>query len=440
MLPVPTASAIVDTVSTIYVSKSESGWQLRMILPRDLETSMENEFSAKEPFLGYLYQSQYALLLLLRSEDPQVRLSIESLDDVVFEKDDDSHELLQTKHHIRSKALLTNGSKDLWKSLRVWSTAISTNAVSLDDTAFVLVTTGTAPDGSAASKLCGENKAGRNADAALVALRQFAKSSTDQENQSAYSAFLSLSPEAQKALLDRVYILDASPPIIDVQELIRNRIRLCTRPEFLDSVCDQLQGWWLKRVIAHLSGDVSAGITYGELQAKINDIQEQYHQDNLPIHFSDVSVPEENELGEHERVFIEQLRLICVTQPRIHQAISDYYKAYQQRSKWIREELLYVDELEQYEHKLVDEWKRQYYSMMEYLGDSPDEKDACQKGRALFNWVDQSAEFPIRPRCTEPYVMRGSYHILANQLSVGWHPDFRNRLYKLLSSAVGVAR
>ena len=46
--------------------------------------------------------------------------------------------------------------------------------------------------------------------------------------------------------------------------------------------------------------------------------------------------------------------------------------------------------------------------------------------------IELKQEILIRPLCGEPFVMKGSYQILANSLKVGWHKDFINRLSYLL--------
>jgi hypothetical protein len=38
---------------------------------------------------------------------------------------------------------------------------------------------------------------------------------------------------------------------------------------------------------------------------------------------------------------------------------------------------------------------------------------------------------------TEPFVTRGSLHMLADEQHVGWHPEFRTRLAGLLVSRGG---
>ena len=48
----------------------------------------------------------------------------------------------------------------------------------------------------------------------------------------------------------------------------------------------------------------------------------------------------------------------------------------------------------------------------------------------------ESKDIRIRPKCQEAFIMRGSYHILANQLKIGWHVDFFERLKQLLNPEV----
>jgi hypothetical protein len=80
---------------------------------------------------------------------------------------------------------------------------------------------------------------------------------------------------------------------------------------------------------------------------------------------------------------------------------------------------------------LRDEWERRFEIMQENFTDTPTEEEIQKGGRELFNDIEQ-AKFYIRSRCTAEYIMRGSYHILADQLRVGWHVDFRNHLNHLL--------
>jgi hypothetical protein len=164
-------------------------------------------------------------------------------------------------------------------------------------------------------------------------------------------------------------------------------------------------------------------------------IAESFREDSLPIDFLD-SLPDAIDPENDDRLFVQQLREITSTKRRIEKAIVDYYRAYEQRSRWLREELLLDSDLEEYEAKLVDEWER--YTLA--LGDEEeldrDDSSACKRfGLRVFNWMEIDADIPIRPQVSEGYVMRGSFHILAGKAEprVWWHPTFLDRLQSLLS-------
>ena len=122
-------------------------------------------------------------------------------------------------------------------------------------------------------------------------------------------------------------------------------------------------------------------------------------------------------------------------------AVRDYYRAFAQRSRWIREDLVLVGEFSKFEQKLVEEWELAFAAMEDKCGKDAAEETKERLARDLLEWAEQTApvKLPIRPRVTEPFVTRGSLHMLADKLRVGWHPDFRARLSALLETMVGVA-
>jgi hypothetical protein len=48
-------------------------------------------------------------------------------------------------------------------------------------------------------------------------------------------------------------------------------------------------------------------------------------------------------------------------------------------------------------------------------------------GRQVLS-VTEKLRIPIRPDVTEPFVVRGSFQMLADEAKVGWHPDYRDLL------------
>ncbi|WP_240042605.1 ABC-three component system protein [Pantoea agglomerans] len=141
------------------------------------------------------------------------------------------------------------------------------------------------------------------------------------------------------------------------------------------------------------------------------------------------------------RLFVVQLREIGVSSNRIRNAILDYYRAFEQRSSWARENLLVTGEMEDYEDRLVDEWSRYKDVVFEELDENSADEVLITAGKALYQWADLESgnihSLRIRERVTEPYVVRGGFHILANSRplpKIFWHPHFLNRVGQLLGA------
>jgi len=116
--------------------------------------SNPDRFSAADSALGYLYQCRVALVSALQRirAAEEFTVALETLDDVVFDKEGQAPELLQTKHHRTRSANLTDASPDLWKSLRIWNEGLAAGTIP-PGTSFYLITTSQAGDDSAAHRL-----------------------------------------------------------------------------------------------------------------------------------------------------------------------------------------------------------------------------------------------------------------------------------------------
>jgi hypothetical protein len=396
-----------------------------------------DQFSAANQALGYLYQIRYALWLLLEGVEEQ-EVALETLDDIVLENQGTYRELLQTKHH-STKASLTNTSPDLWKTIRVWSTHLLHKRVQIPPTTLSLVTTATAPSESIASKLRPTND--RACEEALQELNIIAKNSENKRLKEAFVAFTELSPEQQRDLVEAIYILDQSPMITDTADRIMDKIKAAVNREHRSALFERLEGWWFGKVVTQLRRGSVEPVSGFEVYDKLRAIADQFRPDALPIDFLDAK-PESIDPARDDRLFVLQLRIIDISNPRIEKAILDYYRAFHQRSRWAREELLDGGEAEQYEDRLVDEWDRFALALADEDQDKKAPETLLKKiGREIYRWMEQEADFRVRPNVTEPYVMRGSYHMLAdkNPPRVWWYPKFLERLEQILARRPKVA-
>lgn len=356
-------------------------------------------------------------------------VSLETLDDVVFETEGAVSELLQTKHHIAKTADLSDSSVDLWKSIRVWAEGLAKGSISTDSI-FFLITTAHTSAGTAARYL--KSGDSRDVQKAFERLNATAESSTNKENKKAYSSYRSLTTEQKKSLLSAATIIDGVPLIANLDEEFKKILYYAVEEKFLDSYLQRLEGWWLRRVVNHLTARGLGPILSEELQSETADLREQFKLDNLPID-EEILLASVDASGYENRTFVNQLRLIQIGNPRILLGIRNYFRAFEQRSRWIGEDLLLVGELGKYETRLFEEWEILFQQMIDKLGGGATDEAMKVAAQTLYEWVETGEHRSIRPGVTEAFIPRGTYHIMADNQRVGWHAEFLKRLKLLLA-------
>ena len=371
--------------------------------------------------------------LLLENDNSDCQISIEKFDDVAFSKDDIPIQLIQLKHHIQHQGNLADASTDMWRTIKVWLDAISETPDILDGTNFLIITTATAPIDSAAFLL--KKDSNRNPDTAYQKLKTVCFSSVNQAHQRYYDAFREAGEDTVKQLIRQIYIIDCASNIIDVEKDILKHIRYSCIPKHQKMIYERLEGWWFKKAIDALCCDTPVFVNQNQVRSFIVSVSQEYADDNLPIDILDIDDLQESNFSANEKIFHEQLKLICLGNHRMQLALRDYYRAFRQRASWVRNDLLYVNELGQYEQRLIDEWEHAFAAMEETLSETNNatEEEKAKEGRQLFSDIEKR-DIRIRPKCQEAFIMRGSYHILANQLKIGWHVDFFDRLKQLLNT------
>ncbi|KVM47481.1 hypothetical protein WJ58_27355 [Burkholderia ubonensis] len=400
-----------------------------------------DKFSAGEQGLGYIYQARLALLQLLQlSEDAAVFL--EKDDDLDFVDSDGSKSLASLKHKAAGDRL-TDLSTDFWKSVRIWLARYKRDGRSTSNLRFFLFTTATVSNSSFLKRFLPAQLNTDNEATTLAAQAEEAlgRSRSDLIEEIA-TAFNELTPTEKEDFLARILILDGSPRIEAIPETIKDMHMRSIRREHRNAVFERLEGWWNDAVIKQLTGSRDEGIFGYEVSDKLSALSEEYKLDNLPITFRGKGPAGEIDTENDPRTFVVQLREIGISSNRIRNAILDYYRAFEQRSEWARESLLVSGEIEDYEDRLVDEWCRYKDVVFEELDENSAEEMLLRAGKDLYTWADQQTgnyeSLRIRARVTEPYVTRGSFHILADaapEPRVYWHPRFLNRIGQLLEVA-----
>lgn len=397
-----------------------------------------DKFSAGEQGLGYIYQARLALLHLLQlPEDTAVFL--EKDDDLDFIDGVGGKSLASLKH----KAIgdrLTDLSTDFWKSVNIWLVRYKHDDRAASNLRFFLFTTGTVSADSFLARLLSDQPVASGESATLTELADAALAkSTSKLIAPIATAFNELSDTEKQDFLERILILDGSPRIGDIPATIRDKHMRSIRRDHREVVFERLEGWWTDAVIKQLTGARTEGIFGYEVSDKLSNFAEEYKADNLPITFRGKVPAGEIDTEADTRLFVAQLREIGISSNRIRSAILDYYRAFEQRSAWARENLLVSGEVEEYEDRLADEWSRYKDVAFEKVKEDSAEDVLREAGATVYNWAEfetgKIESLRIRARVTEPYVLRGSLHILADatpEPRVYWHPRFLDRLGNVL--------
>jgi hypothetical protein len=389
-------------------------------------TTPLSTYSAAGSMLGYLYQVRVALLWAARqSKLGDFLLSVETLDDVSFTNDADATVVLQTKHSINAQATLTDLSPELWKTLRVWMDGWVSGEMPQDATRF-LITTASIQTGTACAALvldAGE----RDIMKAAIMLKHAATTSTNTALRSTYDAYLALPSDSQQNLLNTIYVVGNEPNAANIESHLKEATYFVSI-QHSDLALQMLEGWWFKRVIHELLNG-GCGISRLEFESQISEIQESLKRDSLPIDDEiDSLMVALSELPEYaNRPFYKQVELVEAGSRRIRNAITSYLQAFRQRTAWMRDDLLFESDLRSYDHRLVEEWAILRDQICDELGEEPGEAELAKAGRAILKWAED-APLPIRSGVTAPWICRGSFHMLAEDLKIGWHPDFGSRL------------
>jgi hypothetical protein len=386
-------------------------------------TATVNRYSAAGSALGYIAQVQYGLLLMLRrmDDDSDVSLSLETLDDIVFERDVQTSavELWQTKHHLPS-ASLGDASTDLWKSLHNWITEDSGDLI-----VRVLMTTARASSNSAAYCLS-SNPTLRNTAQASKLLAKVADAAGNKANAKYYAAYLALSETRRLAILDTISIADGALQAAHIRSGLLSSLRKATTAARREPLVDRLWGWWAGRTLTHLTrvaNGIADSIHMAEVEAQLHMISQSLRDDNLPLDYGDTKEPTVEQAAADERVFVEQLRLISWHSRRIQQAILDHNRAFLQRSRWERDQLIHSSELITYDRRLIEEWRRHFLpTSAEETEQDLDDDAARTTAQAALLRLETSDLPEMRPGMASGYIPNGSLHLLADRLQVGWHP------------------
>lgn len=344
-------------------------------------------------------------------------MSIERLEDVALEYESGAADLEQLKHSLNTDKVYSDSDSAVWRTLGNWSRLYASGA-STTGLRLFLITNGELAENSAIS-LLGADREPADTDAALAGLLATARASTNVQTAKDRADFQALIPPVRKAMLTAATVIADAPSLAALGDEIEEAIGFVCTLEELPRFRNELEGWWFDRVMTQWTKGLGATIQLLDLDARISFLRERYKESTLTI-----DVEEQDALEPLDgRMFVRQVKALDVGPARIRNVQRDFLKCGAQRSKWIREFKVDPEELNAYDRALTDRWERKSAILRDELPQSADGGAKCMWGRSLLGWAEEQ-EVPIKTARAQ-FLTSGSYHALADELKVGWHPDFK---------------
>ncbi|NOW07777.1 ABC-three component system protein [Clostridium beijerinckii] len=405
--------------------------------------------AAIETNLGFYYQGLYSILVLLNSKSDESNIILETYDDIYLD-DGDKKNLYQIKHRSKNIKKLSIKSDDLWKTLLIWS-----KTENKEKSKFILVTCDYIEKGCILEEF---TKSVRNIEELKKQLFEEAnrvicerqeyendiclgkqkvqKYPPHEKKIKGCQAFIKMKTNDIDKILNNIYIMHSSFKIYDFEGQLETKFSDLILKETRKKLVEKLVEWWSYRTVKSMMNEELKMISKSEVQRKIWDLVYSINEERFPI-INVNAKPSKEEIEQHKEkssIMIKQIELVNGGEVRTHKALINNWKARKLRDEWIDEDISYANELDEYDMSLIDTWSYNF-ELLKEKDLSEDEK--IRDGLELYEWSLKEAKDEIdvnNEKLKTNFLVHGTYQILSNDLKVGWHVDYQEKLKGDVSS------
>lgn len=392
-------------------------------MSRNAPTAKRPRKSSSVPGQALGYSLQFTrMAAMLFEAGPGSLVSFEVFEDV----GEDSREGIRTFE--QSKSALTynplgDHSVDLWKTMANWVDAIKNEPRSPDKIRFKIYVsrpaTGNLADKFHAAKSVAEAKA------ALREAKEILRGGKSKPgSQKPLSAKLAAelkrvvsAPEEILVSVIQAFTIErgSGSPQTDFAEILdkhyvpRNRV---------ETVANYASGWVKRQVDKLLEQRKPAVIAWEDFHQEMTIfIRKVAERDILQSFAPEPSPSEQTELL--PKLFVRQMDLIELEFTERLEAVSHFFKASLDRTKWGESGEVHPSSLDELDGRLSQTWKNHKRKTFIQAADKAD----TDKGKLLFSECMlhkdtlEGAETPL-------HFIPGCFHLLADDMKVGWHPKY----------------
>jgi len=372
--------------------------------------------------LGYTLEIPRAVFHLLDSHPGDV-VCIEFNGDVFKESTDGSVISEEDKSSVNSNPL-TNKSTDLWKTFFNWITAVNDGRLNIDKTVFLLYT----------------NKSGNTG---IVNNFDDSKSKEEATKVISDAKLILADVDDKHAIWDYYdYVINKNEDILieiiqrfelqvsdgagfsDVEKIL---IQMHVNPNEIEFMTTSISGWVLKELMEKIAVKKLSMIKWEDFNKQVSALFTRIRSLEL-IDFTLREGINDDEIKEQVKIkpnYIKQLNAIGYYGDEVVEAVSDFLRAKVNRDMWIQSEIIDEDVAAEFQENLLTFWdntrKRIEITERSYTEE--------ERGELLLLDCKMRQQM-IGNRPPPSCMIKGTYHALADEPILGWHPQWKSLLKK----------
>ena len=380
---------------------------------------------------AFMIQSHHMLYELLNCKDGD-SVSVEVFDDVGVEHEDGSKDAIQLKSALSNRNPVSNKAADLWKTMYNWLISVEAGVFDPGKVKFILFLNvnkqGTIVNGFHLAE---------RYDEAVLAWKNARREFYDEKG------ILKEIGEEYKKYIEYFFVQDRMEmacKIIQNFELKKciDNYTLTVRKEFdksgipadiIEPIYMGIIGWIDLNVTKMVENNEAIIISFENYQVQLRALYRDYNQKHslMPHSVKPSKFEIQNEL-QQQRTYITQLEIIDCDYTEKIEAINDFIRASIDRTIWADNGDISFLSMQSYEETLKRSWNlERKIIMIEKKNELPEEQGKLIYYKCQRNQIEM-------PSVSVPeFFQNGCYHLLADGLEVGWHPQYLEKIKEVKS-------
>lgn len=378
--------------------------------------------NAPGQFLGYAIQFPRALFHLLKA-GPGDTVCVEVLGDVTTFTANGHLESEEDKSSINNNPL-TDKSTDLWKTFYNWITAINSGDINIHKTTFILYSNKSGRSGIVNAFNSATSK--KEAEDAIAMTKDKLKDIN--KNHSIWEYYNVVVNQNEGLLAEVIQNFELQIGIgagyDDVQkELVRKHLPAHQIPFLLKSI----SGWLQKELTELIAAGQPARVKWEDFDRQVKVLFDRARRLEL-IDFTLQEPIDDSDISQQVKIhpcYLQQLDAIECDADDTIEAVSDFLRAKVNRDKWIENEIIDEDIASDFQAKLLLFWGNQKKRI------ELTERNLSTNEQGHLLLLDcKSRQETIRDMHPPSSTIAGTYHALADEPVLGWHPDWKHLFKK----------